>query len=142
MHYIDPLLLILGGILAVSGLIVAKKPDAKALIDKLMPFQAIISVLLLIFGVWDLIQALRVHLFSMFGVAPVLAIVMVAYIVSSILLGLMFGMPMVAKLSPSGAAKGAEMGKKMAPYQTLIGIVGIISGLLAILFVAGILKPM
>ena len=33
------LLLIVGGILAVSGLIISKKPEAKALIDKIVPFQ-------------------------------------------------------------------------------------------------------
>jgi len=51
-------------------------------------------------------------------------------------------MPMLAKLSAGGAAKGEEFGKKMAPFQALIGLVSIGAGLLGILFVAGILKPM
>src|SRR5512143_2789329 len=37
MDLINILLLIVGGILAISALIVAKKPDAKELIDKLVP---------------------------------------------------------------------------------------------------------
>ncbi len=65
-----------------------------------------------------------------------------AAVVSAIVLGIMFGMPMVAKLSASGAAKGEELGRKLAPYQTLVGLVAIGSGLLILLFVLGILKPM
>lgn len=144
MGYIDPILLILGGILAISGLIVAKKPDAKAMIEKLTPYQALIGVGLLIFGVLDLVRVIfGSGFFSIILKAfPIMGIVMIAYVASSILLGIMLGMPMVAKLSASGAAKGEEMAKKLAPFQTLIGVVGIVAGLMAILFAAGILKPM
>ena len=140
MDYLLPFLLIAGGILATSSLIVAKKPDAKDLIAKLAPYQAIIGVLLLGFGVFNLIRSIQI--FKFISVIPVMAITTLAMIFSAVLLGLLFGMPMVAKMSASGAEKGAEIAKKFAPFQVLIGLVGIGSSLLFLLFVWGILKPM
>jgi hypothetical protein len=140
MGYLWPIVLILGGILGCAGLIVAKKPDAKELIGKLQPFQAAIGVALLVFGVLNLLDAIR--LLSFVSLMPVLVITAFGAVVSAIILGIMFGMPMVAKLSASGAAKGEELGKKLAPYQTLVGIIAMITGLIMLLFVLGIMKPM
>jgi len=140
MGYAWPIVLILGGILGCAGLIVAKKPDAKELIGKLQPFQAAIGVALLVFGVLNLLDAIR--FLSLMSLIPVTVIMAFAAVVSAIVLGIMFGMPMIAKLSASGAAKGEEMGKKLAPYQTLVGIVAIVTGLFFLLMILGIMKPM
>lgn len=140
MLYAWPIVLILGGILACASLIVAKKPDAKELIGKLQPFQAAIGIALLVFGVINLMDAIR--MLSFVSAAPVLVLTMVADVFSALLLGIMFGMPMVARLSASGAAKGEELGRKLAPFQTLIGIIALVAGLLTMLFVLGIMKPM
>ena len=140
MGYAWPIVLILGGILGCAGLIVAKKPDAKELIGKLQPFQAAIGVALLVFGVLNLLDAIR--FLSLMSLIPVTVIMAFAAVLSAIVLGIMFGMPMVAKLSASGAAKGEELGKKLAPYQTLVGLIAMGSGLIMLLFVLRILKPM
>ena len=140
MGYLWPIILIMGGILGCAGLIVAKKPDAKELIGKLQPFQAAIGVALLVFGVLNLLEAIR--FISLISLIPVTVIFAWAAVASAIILGIMFGMPMVAKLSASGAAKGEEMGKKLAPYQTLVGIVAIVAGIYFLLMILGILKPM
>ena len=139
MGYAWPIILILGGILGCAGLIVAKKPDAKELIGKLQPFQAAIGVALLIFGVLNLLDAIR--LLSFISAAPVMVIMLFAAVTSAIILGIMFGMPMVAKLSAGGAAKGEELGKKLAPYQTLVGLVAMATGVYSLLLILGILKP-
>jgi hypothetical protein len=139
MDIIDPLLLIVGGILAASGLIVAKKPNAKEMIDKLVPFQAFIGVALLIFGLWNLIHALGA-LGALFS--SLLGLSILAMIVCSVLLGFMFGMPQIAKWIPGeGAAeqKGQELSKKLAPYQVIIGLVGIGAALVYLLYRFGIL---
>lgn len=143
MDYLLPLLLIAGGILAVSSLIVAKKPDAKAMIDRLVPYQAFIGVGLLGLGLWNLIRAFEI--FKFVSLIPVLVIVTLAMIVSAVLLGFMFGMPQIAKWMPGeGAAeqKGMELSTKLAPFQVLFGLIGIASSLLFLLFRSGILKPM
>ena len=137
---IDNVLLILGSILALSSLIVAKKPDAKQLIDKLTPYQASLGAILLALGVWYLISNLSflthpTSLGLLFGVAAW------GMIATMILLGIMFGMPMVAKMSASGAAKGEEIAKKLAPFQTLIGLAGLGSALIMLLYYFKILTP-
>jgi hypothetical protein len=53
LYDINAVVLILGGILAVSALIVAQKPNAQQMIDKLVPFQAIIGVGLVVLGIID-----------------------------------------------------------------------------------------
>jgi len=140
MHYAWPVVLMLGGILGCAGLIVAKKPDAKEMIGKLQPYQAGIGIALLVFGVLNLMDA--IHLLSFVGAMPVLVLAAVGAVFSAILLGIMFGMPMIARFSASGAAKGEELGKKLAPFQTLIGIIAFITGLIMLLFVLGIMHPM
>jgi len=136
---IGPLLLIAGGMLAAASLIVAQKPNAKDLIGKLQPYQASIGIALLVMGVWTLIRWI-----SWFGpllkAVPLFGICMIVNVVASILLGIMFGMPMLAKLSPAGAAKGEELGKKLAPFQTVIGVAGMAAGLVDILFYLELIK--
>ena len=132
MYLINILLLIAAGILAISGLIVAKKPNAKELIDKLVPYQAIIGIAALIFGIVNLLRMLRyLGLLSSF---PVLVNFVVC--VTSILLGFMFGMPQIAKWLPGdGRAeqKGLDLAQKLGPYQVIIGVIGLIAALLALL---------
>jgi hypothetical protein len=142
MELINALVLIVGGILAVSGLIVAKKPDAKELIDKLVPYQAIIGIALLAFGIVNLVRGLGNHIFDILKVLPLFGITYLAMCVTSILLGFMFGMPQIAKWLPGEGAteqKGMELSKKLAPYQVIIGIIGLVSALLMVLYRFGIL---
>jgi len=143
MELINALVLIVGGILAVSGLIVAKKPDAKELIDKLVPYQAIIGIALLALGIVNLVRWLGNHVFTLLSVAPLFGLTVLAMIFTSILLGFMFGMPQIAKWLPGeGGAeqKGMELSKKLAPYQVIIGIIGLVSALLMLLYRFSILK--
>ena len=51
--------ILLGGLLAASSLIVQKQPNAKELIAKLVPFQGIIGIILLIWGLIALIFVLN-----------------------------------------------------------------------------------
>jgi hypothetical protein len=144
MEFINALVLIAGGLLATSALIVAKKPDAKRIIDQLVPFQAIIGVALLGLGILNLLRwigpALRI-----ISHAPVFGLTMLSLCVTSILLGFLFGMPQIAKWMPGNAAaeqKGNELMAKLAPYQTILGLLGLVTGVLALLYRLGILGMM
>lgn len=144
MNWILPLLLIAGGLLAAASLIVAKKPDARALIDKIAPFQATMGIVMLIAGVYYLFVGMGITaLKGMLSVWAIGGISWLSCFVCCILLGIMFGMPMVAKLSAGGAAKGEQLAKKLAPFQTLIGVIAIVTGVLILLEwpQLGILKP-
>lgn len=132
---LNVLLLIAGGILAASGVIIAKKPNAKDLIDKIVPYQAFIGVGLLGLGVLNLLRSLG-GLSAGLRLVPVATIIWLAMVVTSILLGFMFGMPQIAKWMPGdGGAeqKGMELAKKLAPFQVVLGIVGVVAALLVLL---------
>ncbi|HMG57059.1 MAG TPA: hypothetical protein VK601_26350 [Kofleriaceae bacterium] len=129
--------LLAGGILAASGLIVAKKPNAKELIDKLVPYQAIIGVALLGLGVVNFLWWVTHGLFSMLAVSGLFGITIFVMTIDSILLGLVFGMPQIVKWLPGeGAAeqKGMELSKKLAPFQGVLGVIGLAAALLALLY--------
>jgi hypothetical protein len=143
MDWINALALIAGGLLAASGPIVAKKPDAKQLIDTLMPYQAIIGVVLLAFGVLNLLRALGDHLLDLLPHFPLFGLTVLAMTITSILLGFLFGMPQIAKWMPGeGPAeqKGMALSQKLAPFQSILGIIGIVAALLMLLYRFGILK--
>jgi hypothetical protein len=136
--------LLAGSLLGASGLIVAKKPNAKELIDKLVPYQAIIGVAMLGLGVVNLLWWVTHGLFTILAHSSLFGITIFAMTVDSILLGLVFGMPQIAKWMPGQKAaeqKGMELSQKLAPFQGVLGIIGIVASLLALLYRFGILSP-
>jgi hypothetical protein len=138
------ILMILGGILGVSGLIVAKRPDAKAMIDKLVPFQAFIGVGLLALGIWALMSFGIIDTFRIFKAAPLLGLFAIAGSYGAILLGFLFGMPQIAKWIPgesSAETKAMELSKKLAPFQLILGAVVGIGGIVGLLIVLRIMNP-
>jgi hypothetical protein len=142
MEYGLILLLIAGGLLGASSLIVAKKPDAKELLAKLVPFQAGIGIALLVIGVLNLLRSVG-HITDMFRFAPLAAIALFGSVVVAILLGFLFGMPLIAQWIPGDSPaeqKANEMSKKLAPFQTILGIAAIALALLMLLYQLGILK--
>ncbi|HEY0195854.1 MAG TPA: hypothetical protein VGC42_32290 [Kofleriaceae bacterium] len=145
MEILNALLLIVGGVLALSGLIVAKRPDARRLIDQLVPYQAIIGVALLAFGVINLLRALSGGVLALIPHNAVLGVTILSLGVTSILLGFLFGMPQLAKWTPGNAAaeqKGLELMAKLAPYQVVLGGIAIATGVLVLLYRVGILSPL
>jgi hypothetical protein len=88
---------ILGGILAASGFIVSKRPDAQRYIDRLAPFEALIGLGLIFIGLINFVKSLKGLLdffkVNLFSAASVLTLIAV-----SILLGLLFSGPQLMKL--------------------------------------------
>ena len=65
---IGGLITIAGGTLASSGFIISKKPNAKELIDKLVPYTGWIGMVMFVWGIWETI-AVVTHL-SLLSSAP------------------------------------------------------------------------
>lgn len=121
MVYAGIIISLLGGIMAAASLIVQFKADAKAAIEKLTPYQGIIGLILLGWGVWGLIQIIRV---MSHGVLPVVGTIAVAIqIVVGFLLS--FGLLSQLLLSKSEEAqqKGESIRAKLAPFQGILGLV-------------------
>lgn len=135
--WINIIFLVLIGLLACAGMIAAKKPNAGAAIGKLVPFQGIIGILALIWGVWQLIQWFTSGALSYFSIVPVLTVLALASSVLMIVLGLLFGWGLIAKVT--GKADGGATLAKIARIQGPLGVATIIVAIaLVILTVGGI----
>ena len=55
MWLVTGLILLAGGALSASNIIVGKKPNAKELIDKLVPYQGWLGVVMFLYGIYWLI---------------------------------------------------------------------------------------
>ena len=140
--FINILLGILGGILAAAALIVSKKPNAKAMIDKLTPYQALIGVGLVAVSLINFLRLLG-HLSDMFKVNLLWAAGFLAMVGTGVVLGALFGMPQIAKWIPgesSAEQKALELSKKVAPYQVMLGIISFVASLITLLYMLEILK--
>ncbi len=138
MEYLFCVLLVCAGLLGASALIVAKKPDAQRIIDKLVPFQALIGAGTLVLGILELLRVGPKALFEIIRLMPVFGATVLCAIGSGILLGFMFAVPLMGRLG-AGQQKAVELSAKLAPWQLLIGLVALGSGLLLLLFTLHVL---
>lgn len=130
MDVIGALLLIAGGLLAASTVIVARRPDAQVHINKLVPFQGGIGIALLAVGIINLLRTLSFLRYM--STAPIFYAAWLSVIGCSILLGFLFGMPLIGKLIPGNSPaeqKAAEIAARIAGVQILLGLLGIAASL-------------
>jgi len=140
MEYLFGMLLIMAGLLGASALIVAKKPDAAQIIEKLTPFQALIGAGTLVLALIEFVRIGPKALIELMRVWPFFGATWFGAIISGAILGFMFAVPLMGRLG-AGQQKAAELSAKLAPWQLLIGLVAIVAGLMVILFQTGIIKP-
>ena len=123
MDLLTPIISILGGIMASSSFIVSKKADAKELLDKLVPYQGWIGVVLLIWSIRNLL-----FLFRYFSLNLVV-ITVVQFIVGFLLAYALLSQYLFSK-NDEAKEKGQELRTKLAKYQVPAGIVLIVLGFL------------
>ena len=135
------ILILLAGILAASGLIIAKKPDAKELINKIAPYQGLIGVALLAYGVFDLVTNLDLFKMVLHFKPLLFSLTLLGWFVGSIILGIILGTPVIGKYAGGGnEEKVMNVQKKLLPFQTLFGLIGLADGVLLLLYQLNILK--
>jgi hypothetical protein len=120
-------------LLALSGFILAKKPDAKAILAKIVPYQAMMGAFLLGTSAFNLIRSLP-HIGDLFK--SMWGIILIVALIVGLLLGFMFGMPLIAKWIPGDSnpeQKAGELAKKLSGVQTLLGAIGIVLGFIVLL---------
>lgn len=128
------LILIAGGVMAAYPMIVQKQPNARDLLDRLMPYQSIMGVVLLVVGaIWVLKVVANIN--TLFSPGWLL---MFASLACSVGLGFLMGYNMLIKTALSGnadASKKAEnLRQKLLAYQIPLGFGGIGVGLLSIIY--------
>ena len=127
------------GVLASPNLILAKKPNAKEILDKIAPYQGWIGLVFCFWGIWGVIQAvLNMGLLTNW---PIWWITWLASSLVEAVLGFILGYGMISKLvlskNEEAKKKGEQLLAKLAPIQGKLGLAGIIVG--AWVIVAGIL---
>lgn len=123
---------LLGGIIATSSVIIAKKPNAKELIDKITPYQGWIGVILAVLGAIGIIQ-LVLNL-SAFSVAWLIGL---ATTVVQFVVGFILGYGLISKYvlekNETAKEKGQELRLKLVKYQVPAGFTLIVLAVLSII---------
>lgn len=134
---LDALLIIVAGIIAASGLIIARRPDAAKLIDKLSVYQGWIGVALFFWGTWQVISVL-LHL-GAFGTNPIFMLLLTLVSALEMVLGFLLGFGLITHWTLRGnavaMARGQAIRQKLAAYQGTFGLLGIASGLALLVYV-------
>jgi hypothetical protein len=124
--------LIVLGILGAASLIIAKRPDAKQMIDKIVPYQGWFGAASVFYGIWDIISAvLNMGMMSAGVLWLVWWILWLAAGLLQVSLGLLLGVGVMKTFVKDDAAK-AKMDQtvmKLAPFQGTLGIVSIAVGI-------------
>lgn len=129
---LSAIIAIIGGLIAASSLLVAKKPNAQELIDKLTPYQGWIGVVLLI---WSIRGALG--LMSYFSII-FLIIIIVEFIVGFLLAYGLLSKYLLEK-NETAKAKGQVLRVKLAKFQVPAGVILLLLGVYSLLISFGIL---
>lgn len=127
------ILLIILGLLASPSLLLSKKPDAKELLDKLVPYQGWAGVVFCFWGIWGIISSILsigILSYGLWGIIYWVTLLAVSLV--EVILGFILGYSLIVKyvLSKNETAreKGEQALAKIRPLQGKIGIIGIIVG--------------
>jgi hypothetical protein len=130
------LIAICGGILAASSLIIAKKPNAKDLIDKLTPYQGWIGIVMFFWGVWETIDVLT-HI-NLIAHMPLRWTFWAGQAVADLFVGFLLGFGLITKYAlaknPAAERRGQQIRQKLAGYQGKLGLFAIAMGVLYIVW--------
>lgn len=128
---LSAIIAIVGGIIAASSLIVAKKPNAQELIDKLTPYQGWIGVVLTIWGVKGIFYSISTISYIGLGWGIGLGVSVVEFVVGFLLAYGLISKYLLEK-NETAKAKGQQLRLKLTKYQVPAGVILIILGVLSI----------
>jgi len=135
MGIVNGLVLVVLGALCIPSLVAQKSPNAKELLDKVVPFQGIIGFAAFIWGAWVLIQCI-LGLGWIGWAFPRGLIRWITYLANGVLLlagGAILGWGLIqknllAKASNDVRARAEESFEALVAFQPKIGIFAIIFG--------------
>jgi len=130
------LITICGGILAASGFIIKRLPNAQGAIDKIAPYQGWIGTVMFVWGVWETVHS--VLGLSLLSTHPLSWTFWMLSGVADLLVGflLVFGLITHYALSssPQALAKGQRIRSTLMGVQAPLGLLAIVMGVLYIVF--------
>lgn len=126
------LITIVGGIIAASGFIISRKPNAKELIDKVVPYTGWIGMVMFGWGVWETLGVVRS--IGMLGEFPLRWIFWLCVGLADLGVGFLLGFSLISQyaLSKNAAAlaKGEQLRGKLMKIQAPLGLFAIVMGVL------------
>ncbi|WP_397363687.1 hypothetical protein [Olleya sp. R77988] len=130
---LSAIIAILGGLIAASSLIVAKKPNAQELLDTLTPYQGWIGVILTFWGIRGIVYSF-IYIGSM-GTTWIIALAVSACM---FIVGFLLAYSLISKYllekNETAKIKGQQLRSKLVNYQVPAGIVLFILGVLSLVF--------
>jgi hypothetical protein len=130
------LITIAGGILAASALIIARKPNAKDLIDKITPYQGWIGIVMFFWGVWGTLECIGG--IGALAHRPLFWVFWLASSVADLVVGFLLGFGLITKYAlgknATAQARGQQIRAKLAAYQGMFGLLAIAMGSLYIVW--------
>jgi len=135
MRIVYCLFLIVCGVLAVSGMVLRKRPDAARVLGQLIPFQGILGIVL---GIWSLILAIRLlGVLTYIFLLPVL-IASVATLVG-VVLGFVLAYGLLNKYvwrkTVTATGGGAATNARLVALQSPLGVAGIVFGIVYLIVI-------
>ncbi len=128
--------LIVSGILASSSTIIKKRPEAKELIAKLVPWQGWIGLIVCLWGIWGTIHA--VLTIGLIASVPVWWLTYLVANVSSAAIGFLLGYGMIQRFALKNAEqdkqeKAEKLHEKLVGIQIPLGYVALVIGVWSII---------
>lgn len=126
------LITIVGGIIAASGFIISRKPNAKELIDKVVPYTGWIGMVMFGWGVWETFGVIRG--IGLLSEMPLRWIFWLCVGLADLGVGFLLGFSLISQyaLSKNAAAlaKGEQLRGKLMKIQAPLGLFAIVMGVL------------
>jgi hypothetical protein len=120
------IIVFIGGVLAASGFIISKKPNAKELIDKITPYQGWIGIVLFFWGIWMTISFVTNLGWFLTPSNIIWLATWLAMTVANLGVGFLLGFGLLTKwfLSKNEAAmaRGQQIRQKLVSVQIPLGL--------------------
>lgn len=130
------LITIAGGILAASGFIIKRLPNAQSAIDKIAPYQGWIGTLMFVWGVWETLHS--VMGISLLGTHPMMWTFWMLSGVADLLVGFLLGFGLITHYAlsknPQAMEKGQRIRSTLMGIQAPLGLLAVVMGALYIVF--------
>lgn len=130
------LITIAGGILAASGFIIKRMPNAQSLIDKIAPYQGWIGIVMFGWGIWETLHS--VMGISLLSTHALTWIFWLLSGIADLLVGFLLGFGLITHyaLSKNQAAmeKGQRIRSTLMGIQAPLGLLAIVMGALYIVW--------
>lgn len=128
------LITIAGGILAASGFIIKRSPNAQQLIDKIAPYQGWIGIVMFLWGIREVLGS--VTGMSLLSSHPLTWIFWMLSGVADLLVGFLLGFGLITHYAlsknPAAMEKGQRIKSTLVGIQAPLGLLAVVMGALYI----------